>query len=241
MAKSLLLLQAGRDGAEALLAESDALCRQLHAQAPSAACTVRLLRPLADDPLYNGADGAHPAAVVVEIRTRPGLPLSAALDPLPRLLRACSALAPETSLALAMSERVFRPCAPQPLVYHYLMRRREDFSGADYIDYYGHYHSHFGMITPGIEGYRQNLVDPEHSRRLAGETGLGWREVTSVSEMELSTMDHFLNSAAIAEVGPQAALDESRFVDRAASVMFTSRVLLSLGNMATVGDSYFAG
>jgi hypothetical protein len=43
----------------------------------------------------------------------------------------------------------------------------------------------------------------------------------------------------MAEIGPAAAEDEESFVDRCASIMYSSEIELSLGDEAVIGKSIF--
>ena len=86
------------------------------------------------------------------------------------------------SVALDGVDFNFVECPPAPIRYQYLMRRRQDYSHADYLERYGDIHSKFGIATPGIEGYTQFHVDLDASATLADELGLGIADVDSVSE-----------------------------------------------------------
>jgi hypothetical protein len=94
-----------------------------------------------------------------------------------------------------------------------------------YLDRYREVHSAFGLKTPGILGYVQFHVDLEASRRLAYEAQLGVWGFDSVSELHLESVETFLAAVAKSEVGAEAVADEERFVDRARSVDFCSRVV----------------
>ncbi len=51
------------------------------------------------------------------------------------------------------------------------MYRRADFSRADYLDYYVHSHSRFGLASP-LADYYQNYLDQEAGREMAQQFGL---------------------------------------------------------------------
>jgi hypothetical protein len=240
MAKALLFLKAANGSAPVLLTAVRSLAETAYAAIQDCGSTLQVMASLEEDPLCNRPRPNHFADVTIEIKTQPGQPLAPALadwDNLAGQLGEC--LDAEQSLALVMHEHCWRLSAPQPIYYHYLMVRRADFSPADYSDYYLHYHKRFGMITPGIEAYSQNMIDQPSSKKLCQKSGLGFYEVTSISEMQMRDIDTFLSSPAMAEIGPDAGEDEAQFVDRAASVMFCSSIVLSLGDQSTIGDSCF--
>jgi hypothetical protein len=235
-----LFLKAANGSAPVLLTAVRSLAETAYAAIQDCGSTLQVMASLEEDPLCNRPRPNHFADVTIEIKTQPGQPLAPALadwDNLAGQLGEC--LDAEQSLALVMHEHCWRLSAPQPIYYHYLMVRRADFSPADYSDYYLHYHKRFGMITPGIEAYSQNMIDQPSSKKLCQKSGLGFYEVTSISEMQMRDIDTFLSSPAMAEIGPEAGEDEARFVDRAASVMFCSSIVLSLGDQSTIGDSCF--
>lgn len=240
MAKALLLLRSveGKEGAlkDWLVTFSEQIHRE-HGEGSS----IRLMAAVKEDLLCNRPRPDHPTDVTVEIKSRPGLPLETVLQSWSGLAdRLTDVLDAKRSLALVVHEREFRPAPEQPICYHYLMVRREGFSPADYWDYYTQYHAHFGMITTGIEGYAQNLVDQEASIKLAQDTGVGYREVTSISEMHIADMETFLGAPDMADIAPRAAEDEARFIDREASVMYSAEVVLSLGDQSSIKNSRFA-
>ena len=240
MAKALLFLKASDGNATALLSAVQSFAETAFAANPHGGSTLQVMASLEDDPLCNRPRPDHLADVTVEVKTQSGQPLAPALvvwDGLADQLDEC--VDAGQSLALVMDEHRWRPSPPQPIYYHYLMVRRADFSPADYSDYYLHYHKRFGMITPGIEGYSQNIIDQPSSKNLCRKAGLGFYEVTSISEMQMRDIDTFLRSPAMAEIGPEAGEDETRFVDRAASVMFCSSVVLSLGDQSAINESCF--
>ena len=244
MAKALIFLKATDDN-QTLLAQSvHALAQSIYQQATPAeqgAMSIRVMQSLIEDPLSNRLRPDHVCDVSIEIKTQPGVPLSKALEPWQQINDQCQSLmAAQASLALVMREQRWKPSAPQPICYHYLMLRRPDFSPADYADYYLNYHRRFGLITPGIEGYSQNMVDLSSSKKLCEQLNLTFQEVTSISEMHMRDIDTFMSSPAMAEIGPEAGMDESRFVDRDRSRMFCSEIIFSLGDQQTVTDSVFA-
>lgn len=102
--------------------------------------------------------------------------------------------------------------------YLYVMRRRADWSDAQYLAHYSEQHVKFGLRTQGIRGYSTHRVDREASRRAARATGLGVWTVSSVSELYISDVADFFGKAMGSQVGEEAIADEERFVDRANSV-----------------------
>lgn len=126
--------------------------------------------------------------------------------------------------ALVGRDRVFLACPPTGVRYQYCMRRLPDWSHADYIVRYAEGHSPIGLRTQGIAGYTQLHVDPEATAAAAAAAGFGVREVDSVAQLHLESLEAFLAAGrANAELG--AAEDEELFVDRAASLMWVSDVV----------------
>jgi hypothetical protein len=117
--------------------------------------------------------------------------------------------------------KVFIPNDPTPVRYQYCMRRRHDFTNADYLKRYEEIHSQFGLKTPGIEGYSQFHIDQAKTRDVCLGAGFGVSRVDSVSELHLESLEKFLATFAEAsDIG--AGDDEDRFVDRHNSVMWVS-------------------
>lgn len=238
MAKSLLFLRVTEGRCGEVLESLAAVAPEIFSRYPDRHATIRVMATLIEDPLANRKAPDHAADITIELKTSPGLPLSDLATAWSKVLDN-KFIDRSNSLALLMHERQFRPSPPQPICYHYLMIRQDGFKPADYHDYYVNYHSHFGMITPGIEGYSQNYIDQNGSRELALALGLGYREVSSISEMHIANMEEFMSSPAMAEIGPDAAADEARFVNQGASIMFSSSVELSLGDPLAVLQSAF--
>ncbi|MEZ5503481.1 MAG: hypothetical protein R3E50_12820 [Halioglobus sp.] len=112
--------------------------------------------------------------------------------------------------------------------YHYLMYRRADFSRADYLDYYVHNHSRFGLASP-LADYYQTYLDKESGRALATLFGMQALGADSISELRFASLEDYLFSDTIAEVGPAAGADEALFVDRERCQGFSMDVLLDTG------------
>jgi hypothetical protein len=128
---------------------------------------------------------------------------------------------PDLSALQIGLHKVFIPCDPTPVRYQYCMRRRHDFTNADYLKRYEEIHSQFGFKTPGIEGYSQFHIDQTASQGACADAGFGVSRVDSVSELHLESLDKFLGTLADAsDIG--ASEDEDRFVDRPNSVMWVS-------------------
>jgi hypothetical protein len=233
LAKLLLLLETRH--AEVLQEE---LCQRLQKQLGIVnKAAVQLMRAVQDDIFYRpGSRFARPQ-IVLELVVAPGCPLAIFLPELKTLLAGLHYS--ESSLALVMQERVYIDCPPQICYYHYLMLKRPEFSTADYMDYYSNFHCRFGFHTPAIEGYSQNDIDAVASAAVAAELGLSCREVTSISELKMPSLEDFLASPAMAELGEPAAEDELRFVDRDSSVSFSSYVVFRSGNSASVREPVF--
>ena len=104
------------------------------------------------------------------------------------------------------------------------MYRREDFGRADYLDYYTHHHYQFGIKTPLID-YYQTYISHESTIELSNLLSINAIDAENISEMHLDNMKGFLSTDVMAEIGPMAAEDEARFVDRANSTSFTMKVI----------------
>ena len=237
MAKALVLLSVPPVAVQHAAA---ALCEQLQQQfATQTHITLQLMQALAQDPFYQPQAPYPRPQLLLEMVSAPGQPLPSLYQQLTRALD-LPAIERSECLALVMRERTFIPCAPQPVYYHYLMLKRSEFSTADYMDYYARYHSNFGIHTPGIAGYSQNDVDPEGSRLLATTLGLGYRNVTSISELKLASMSAFVANPGVMALAEPAALDEARFVDREQSIMFSSEVIFRAGDFNIIDQPVFS-
>ena len=225
MAKIVIYASAMPGRRDALHAAAKALLQHPVLQRHGLEASV--MTPLATDALRAPPDsdfaaGTHAAMEIAAPQGVPLLPLHgdlhSALGPL------CELLDARQSRVLCGYHRVFRQTAPRALRYHYLMRRRADFSRPDYLDYYAHHHYRFGMETPGVD-YYQTYVCPESSAALAALLGLDLVAADSVSELHFDDIDAFLASGVMEELGPRAVADEERFVDRARSTSFTMAVV----------------
>jgi len=220
----LLLLLAARSGvADALEAALRAEARRMAEALPGAA--VALLQQLPDDVFAQATPAMRPFDATLEASAEGAD--AAALAQL--VARAGERLEPvvhgDLSAALVGVDRAVIPCAPAPVRYQYLMRRRAGTTHAQYLDYYFAKHSRFGFQTPGIDGYVQFHVDEAASRRAAELAGVGVCRVDSVSELHMQSLAGFLAALAEKSPGAEAAADEERFVDRRNSVSFTSGVV----------------
>jgi len=233
MAKSLLLLDTDKPRAlQALLEE-----RLPAVFAGEAQFTAQLMSAVSDDPFYDPRSPYARPQFLLDLVSAPGRPLAQLYPALAELLP--DAPLKSSSSALVMHERVFVACDPQPYYYHYLMRRRPEFTAADYLEYYSRFHSRMGMHTPAIAGYSQNDIDPAASAALAERLGLHWREVTSISELKLPSVDGFIGHPDVMQVAGPAAADEENFVDRFNSVSFCSQVIVRCGDFETIAEPVF--
>ncbi len=197
-----------------------ALTGELRARAAGREIAVNAMTRVARDPM-----GRHtPWRATLEIRG-PGLSPEALASWLKGLgARVEDVVHADLATLLVGEEVVFIACDRAPVRYQYLMRRNASFTHAGYLTRYRDIHSRFGLATPGIRGYTQLHVDPEASRSLAGEAGLGVWGVDSVSELHLDSVEIFLAAIAKSDIGPKAIADEEVFVDRERSLDFCSRV-----------------
>ena len=102
--------------------------------------------------------------------------------------------------------------------YLYVMRRRADWSDAQYLEHYSQHHVKFGLRTEGIRGYSTHRPERSVSQRAALATGLGAWAASSVSELYIDDVAEFFEKAMGSQVGDEAIADEERFVDRANSI-----------------------
>jgi hypothetical protein len=121
--------------------------------------------------------------------------------------------------------RTFQEAGVKPVRYHYLMYRRDDYSRADYLDYYVHSHYQFGLASP-LADYYQNYLDLEGGRELAQLFGLNSIEADNISELRFDSVEDYLYSDIIRKIGPAASADEELFVNRKLCQSFSMDVLL---------------
>ncbi len=225
MAKIVLYISAGNGKQDSLLAAAKTFVNSDFVS--SNGLQLALMAPLAGDPLSVPVDSEFIARLdlAVEIMLPHGQPLKPLLGALKKALQPVLELADEdNSYSLIGYHRVFKESGPKTLRYHYLMYRREDFGRADYLDYYTHHHYQFGIKTPLID-YYQTYIGHESTLELADFLGLKAIDAENISEMHLDSMDAFLSTDVMADIGPAAAEDEARFVDRANSTSFTMEVI----------------
>jgi hypothetical protein len=217
----LLTHLAPRAGAEGVFAERihEIACELRERLEPRQLSVTGMIR-LPDDPF--GAHTPHRAAL--EIAGEAATPellagLLAGLGP-----RIDPFAHPDLCTALVGSDHVFIDPGGAPVRYQYLMRRNACFDHDAYLERYRVVHSRFGIETPGIVGYVQFHVDPVASQQVAAAAGLGCWNVDSVSELHLESLESFLVAVAKSGIAARAIEDEERFVDRANSLDFCSRV-----------------
>ncbi len=173
-----------------------------------------------DSPFMAGLD------VVLEIVAPCGQALRQVLPELERALAPVLELVDRSHSHLVLGySRTFQESGEKPVRYHYLMYRRTDFSRADYLDYYVHSHSRFGLASP-LADYYQNYLDQDGGRELAQLFGLNVLEADSISELRFDSVENYLYSDIIREIGPKASADEELFVNRPRCQSFSMDVLL---------------
>ncbi len=64
--------------------------------------------------------------------------------------------------------------------------------------------------------------------------------VTSISEMNTTSLEAFFASPAMMELAEPTTIDELRFVNREESVMYTSDVFFQLGDLDNIQQAVFA-
>ena len=143
----------------------------------------------------------------------------------------------EKSYLVSAYSKTFQESGKKPERYHYFMYRREDFNRADYMDYYINSHYQFGVATP-LADYYQNYVDLEGSAALAKLLGLQAIAADNISELRFDKIDAYVFSDTIREVGPAAAIDEAKFVNRDICQSFSMDVLLDTRHYESESRAY---
>ena len=199
-------------------------CRAAKTRMPAARVIGMTQIPDDQFPLANPL--CRPYEAVLELQT-PASDDAAALIAAVRTVPAefDSLIQPDLSGVLVGVPHEIIPTPPTALRYLYLMRRKHTHSRAQYFDHYFNNHSKFGHRTPGIAGYTQFHVDDVVSRAAAAELGVGMWGADSVSELHLNSVEEFFAAlVGVPELGVDAVEDEERFVDRANSKSFTTKV-----------------
>jgi EthD domain-containing protein len=218
--KHLLLFAARGGSSEAL---DQAVVTEAQRIASEAGITAVAMRQVPDDPFGAAVPGMRVFDATIEVRGDDDAVIRSAIAGVDDRLGAV--IHADLSAALAGVDNVEIPCAPTPVRYQYVMRRKIGTTPEQYLDHYVHRHARFGHITPGIEGYTQFHVDASSSAAAAAAAGFGIWRADSVSELHLESVEKFLDGLATSNPAEGAAEDEERFVDRPNSVMFTSAVL----------------
>lgn len=230
---SLLRLQvllAARGGCRAELAEragaeANAAVKRLDDDA-----RVQWLVHLDDDPFLTQPPLCRPFDVVLEVEVPAERGARALTDAVAGLgERLDDIVQPDLSGALVGAPQKLIPCAPAPVRYVYLMRRRAGTTHEQYIDHYFHRHSRMGFATPAITGYTQFHVDAAASREACAGLGFGVWGADSVSELHMESLQDFFEAAMGGRLGEEAIADEELFVDRVNSVGFCTRTHLPVG------------
>lgn len=221
----LLLLLAGRGGAAGAL--TDAVVAEAERLRAGGATSVCAMRQLADDPFGYAVPGMRPFQASLDARFDS---LDAAHDAVTGAgARLASLVHVDLSGAFWGTDRVIIPCAPTPVRYQYLMRRKIGTTHQQYLDYYFGQHKRFGHRTPGIEGYVQFHIDAAASHGVAAAAGFGLWAADSVSELHAADLGTMLAGfGQDPDLAVAAGNDEELFVDRANSVMFISDVVARL-------------
>ena len=180
---------------------------------------VITLIELDDDPFPAANPLCRPFDAVLEVESAAEVPLGTVLAGLDGIGERIADVAHvDLSGVLVGAPQSIMPCEPTPIRYLYFMRRKAHTTRADYLDYYFHSHSRFGLMTPNISGYTQFHVDPELSIQAATRLGLGSTRCDSVSELHLDSLESFFAGIGDGRLGAEAAADEATFVDRDNSV-----------------------
>ena len=227
----LLLLFAARGGRnEALSRALPALAKRIAAAAGHPVRTIGLVRQQ-PDPIAASLGENRGFEAGLDLRLESGGDIDTLIDAAKGLADEISADAHiDLSHALAGSLHVLIQDDSAPIRYVFLMRRRADWTDADYLEHYTKNHQKFGLRTSGIDGYSTHRIDPDKSKCAAAVTGFGSWGISSVSELYIQDMGEFFREAMGSEVGNEAIEDEERFVDRANSVSCCMDVVFDTEN-----------
>jgi hypothetical protein len=226
MAKIILYLYAQPGQAQEVIRVAMSLAAHELFQSDGLSLTV--MKPRQGDVLAvpPGSQFLRGLDAVLEISASPGQALRQLLPELQRALAPVLALVDPGQCQLVTGySRTFQAFGYNRVRYHYLMVRRADFSYADYLDYYVHSHSQFGLASP-LADYYQNYLDHEAGQDMARLFGFNAVEADSISELRFDRVEDYLYSDTIRQIGPQASADEELFVDRLRSQSFSMDVLL---------------
>ena len=186
---------------------------------------VSLHNAVVDDPMASTSNKVSLPKLIIDITLTAGTPLKPHHDSIVSIITAAGSSEKAHSFAACGYEKSFRGTKNTTMRCNYLMQRRATFSQADYLDYYTHHHFGFGIVTPNIDGYSQTYIDSIASEEINAQLGFNHCPFDSISTMYMNSLDDFLNSDAIAIIGPGAIYDEEKFVDRDGSMMFMSQAL----------------
>lgn len=226
MSKIIFYLHASV-GQSAALADA-AVALASHSMFEKYALHLAVMTPSASDLLAIPADSQFLSKLdlVVEITFPFGQPIKRLQ---PELYAAMALILDTTdrseSCLVLGYHRTFQESGEKLLRYHYLMFRGEDYSRADYLDYYIHSHYRFGVATP-LADYYQNYLDQEGGRELAVLFGVNALDADNISELRFECLEDYLFSDVIGEIAPEAAADEELFVNRDRCQSFSMDVIL---------------
>jgi len=175
------------------------------------------------DFMANQSDSIRPPTLSLEINASPGTRMASILPVISTFTEAIRGhIDVAQSTGLYGVEHIVVPGEPVDFCYRYFMRRRDDMCYAEYIDYYMNIHAKFGLMMPGINGYRQLHVDREASQQLNDSIRLSYIPFDSVTELYLASMDGFMEAIVGWDDRDKPGEDEEKFVRRSSSQMFTS-------------------
>lgn len=182
---------------------------------------VMVLTQIEEDPFPGANPLCRPFDVVLEVQAAASVGVAALVGSLADLAGRLDELVHRDLSAVAVGTvQDLLPCAPSPLRYLYVMRRRAGSTHEQYVDHYFHSHSSFGFRTPNIEGYTQFHIDAEPTTGAAAVIGFTPSGADSVSELHIGSLDEFFAGIGDGRLGAEAMADEETFVDRNNSVSF---------------------
>ena len=187
---------------------------------------ARVFRAEEDDPLAALIQHMRPYEAVLELRVATRDAASLLLPMVEGLgARLGEGIHADLSGAVFVEENRVVPAPEDDLRYFALMRRMAGTSHDAYVDYYAKVHVEIGRRCPGKNGYHQNYVDGDVSRRAANACGFGMWDLDSVTELFFRSAAEFDRATSESSIREESAADEAHFVDGPTMAGFCARIV----------------
>jgi hypothetical protein len=219
--KVLVLLTAARGRKPRLIEECQQVASRMLRPLGSCRGQIAVMARVDIDP-FRLASKAPGYDVTLELRTE--AETSAIVAVLEGIARDLPSAQPERSTVLVGTALWFIPCAPRPVRFQYLMRRRPDLSHEAYLKHYAEIHSAFGFKVRAVDGYDQLHVGPIDSAQAVTASGFGACDFDGVSQLHLPSLARFVLASPI-NAASGSLEDQRRFVALERSAMFSSRIV----------------